>query len=103
MRGPASMEDIVERGADGDVRGRAGVAQPLYSAAMDPTMDPESDDAHVRPASAAARADPRLMQAATRLAWDEPAERYERVPPEAIELIKCGGTNLLAPALDLSG
>ena len=97
------MEDIAEREADGHVRGRTGVAQPLDSAAMDSTMDPESDDAHVRPASPEEQADSRLMQAATRLAWDEAAERYERWLPEAIELIKSGGTNLLPPELELIG
>jgi SAM-dependent methyltransferase len=67
---------------------------------MDPTMD---RDEHIRPATAAERADPRLMQAATRLAWDEAAERYERWLPEAIELIRSGGTNLLPPELELIG
>jgi SAM-dependent methyltransferase len=60
-------------------------------------------DEHIRPATAAERADPRLMQAATRLAWDEAAERYERWLPEAIELIRSGGTNLLPPELELMG
>ena len=43
------------------------------------------------------------MQAATRLAWDEAAERYERWLPEAIELIRSGGTNLLPPELEQIG
>lgn len=34
------------------------------------------------------------MHAATRAAWDEAAERYERWLPEAIELIRGGGSNL---------
>jgi hypothetical protein len=72
----------------------------------DPDPDSDSDaasDSQVRPASAAEAADPRLMQAATRLAWDEAAERYERWLPEAIELIRSGGTNLLPPELELIG
>jgi SAM-dependent methyltransferase len=76
---------------------------------MDPSTDPAGADteveadAHVRPASPEERSDPRLMQATTRLAWDEAAERYERWLPEAIELIKSGGTNLLPPELELIG
>jgi SAM-dependent methyltransferase len=67
---------------------------------MEPSTDPEE---LVRPASEAERADPRAMHAATRLAWDEAAERYERWLPEAIELIRSGGTNLLPPELELIG
>jgi SAM-dependent methyltransferase len=87
-------------------------------AEADPDSDSDSDsdsdagshagsdadsDSHVRAASAAEAADPRLMHAATRLAWDEAAERYERWLPEAIELIRSGGTNLLPPELELIG
>jgi SAM-dependent methyltransferase len=43
------------------------------------------------------------MHAANRSAWDEAAERYELWLPEAIELIRSGGTNLLAPELELIG
>ena len=42
---------------------------------MDPSS--EADPAHVRPATAAERADVRLMHGANRAAWDEAAERYE--------------------------
>jgi predicted TPR repeat methyltransferase len=72
----------------------------------DPDSGAKSDanaDAHVRPASATEAAHPRLMHAATRFAWDEAAERYERWLPEAIELIRSGGTNLLPPELELIG
>ena len=57
----------------------------------------------VRPATRAERADPRLMHAATRAAWDEAAERYERWLPEAIELIRGGGSNLFAEEQALIG
>ena len=43
------------------------------------------------------------MHAATRLAWDEAAERYERWLPEAIELIRSGGTNLFGVEVELIG
>lgn len=43
------------------------------------------------------------MHAANRSAWDEAAERYEGWLPEAIELIRSGGTNLLEPELELIG
>jgi SAM-dependent methyltransferase len=57
----------------------------------------------VRPATAAERADVRAMHASNRDAWDEAAERYERWLPEAIDLIRSGGTNLLPPELELIG
>jgi SAM-dependent methyltransferase len=65
-------------------------------------VDPSPDD-QIRPATAAERADVRGMHAANRSAWDEAAERYERWLPEAIELIRSGGTNLLPPELELIG
>lgn len=43
------------------------------------------------------------MHGANRSAWDQAAERYELWLPEAIELIRSGGTNLLAPELELIG
>ena len=43
------------------------------------------------------------MHAANRQAWDEAAERYEGWLDEAIVLIRSGGTNLLAPELELLG
>jgi SAM-dependent methyltransferase len=58
---------------------------------------------HVRPATAAERADVRGMHAANRAAWDEASERYEGWFSEAVDLIKSGGTNLLPPELELIG
>ena len=49
----------------------------------------------VRPATPSEQSDIRAMHAATRLAWDEAAERYERWLPEAIKLIGGGGSNLV--------
>jgi SAM-dependent methyltransferase len=68
-------------------------------------MDPTSDDdtALVRPATPDERADVAAMHASNKAAWDEAAERYERWLPEAIELIKGGGTNLLPPELEAIG
>jgi SAM-dependent methyltransferase len=67
-------------------------------------MDPSPGEAgHIRPATPAERADVPAMHAANRSAWDEAAERYERWLPEAIELIRSGGTNLLPPELELIG
>lgn len=68
---------------------------------MDPTRD--ADATLVRPATAAERADVGAMHASNRAAWDEAAERYERWLPEAIELIRGGGTNLLPPELEAIG
>jgi SAM-dependent methyltransferase len=68
---------------------------------MDP--DPADDTALVRPASSAERADVAAMHASNQAAWDEAAERYERWLPEATELIKSGGTNLLPPELEAIG
>ena len=68
---------------------------------MDPTG--AAGHEHIRPATDAERADVRAMHAANRSAWDEAAERYEGWLPEAIELIRSGGTNLLAPELELIG
>jgi SAM-dependent methyltransferase len=53
---------------------------------------PDAD--HVRPATAAERADVRGMHRANRAAWDEAAERYEGWLDEAIALIASGGSNL---------
>lgn len=57
----------------------------------------------VRPATPAERADIAGMHDATRAAWDEAAERYERWLPEAIELIRAGGSNLFPVEEDLLG
>ena len=69
------------------------------------SMDPIGPDntALVRPATPAERADVAAMHASNRAAWDEAAERYERWLPEAIELIRGGGTNLLPPELEAIG
>jgi SAM-dependent methyltransferase len=61
------------------------------------------DNPLVRPATAAERNDVVAMHASNRAAWDEAAERYERWLPEAIELIRAGGTNLLPPELEAIG
>src|SRR4029077_12104128 len=68
-------------------------------------MDPRDSagDEHVRPATLDERTNVRAMHLANRSAWDEAAERYELWLPEAIELIRSGGTNLLAPELELIG
>ena len=66
-------------------------------------MRADDTNPHVRPATAAERADPRGMHAANRRAWDEAAERYEGWFAEAVEIISSGGTNLLPPELELIG
>ena len=43
------------------------------------------------------------MHAATRVAWDEAAERYERWFTEAVWLIRSGGTNLFGVEVELIG
>ena len=70
-----------------------------------PIMDPThaDDTALVRPATDGELADVAAMHASNRAAWDEAAERYERWLPEAIELIRGGGTNLLPPELEAIG
>jgi SAM-dependent methyltransferase len=65
--------------------------------------DPADDTALVRPATPVERADVAAMHASNQAAWDEAAERYERWLPEATELIKSGGTNLLPPELEAIG
>jgi SAM-dependent methyltransferase len=67
-----------------------------------PATDPP-DDILVRPATPAERADVVSMHAANRVAWDEAAEQYERWLPEAIELIRSGGSNLFPVEEDLLG
>ena len=57
----------------------------------------------VRPATPAEAADPSLMHAANRAAWDEAAERYEGWFDEAVELIRGGGSNLFGVEHDLLG
>ncbi len=65
---------------------------------------PDQDDAAlVRPATDAERADVGAMHAATRAAWDEAAEQYERWLPDAIEQIRAGGSSLYPVEEDLLG
>ena len=66
-------------------------------------MDEPDEPGDVRPATAAERANVELMHDANRTAWDEAAERYERWLPEAIELIRSGGSNLFPVERDLIG
>jgi SAM-dependent methyltransferase len=54
----------------------------------------DDETADVRPASEAERSDVGAMHRANLSAWDEAAEHYERWLPEAIELIRSGGSNL---------
>lgn len=61
------------------------------------------DDPLVRPATSEELRDVPGMHSATRSAWDEAAERYERWLPEAIELIGSGGTNLFGVEIELIG
>ena len=62
--------------------------------------DPPLD---VRPATDAERSDVAAMHRANRDAWDEAAERYEGWLPEAIELIRSGGSNLFPVERELLG
>src|SRR5262245_34546690 len=66
-------------------------------------MDHADPDHDVRAATDAERSDVDAMHRANRAAWDEAAERYERWLPEAIELIRAGGSNLFAVERDLLG
>jgi SAM-dependent methyltransferase len=67
-------------------------------AAMDDEPDPR-----VRPATPEEASDVRAMHAATRVAWDQAAERYERWLAEAVDLIRSGGTNLFGAEIELIG
>src|SRR3954447_26733384 len=75
------------------VRGDGGPFDSLDSPSM-------SDPRLATPEEAA---DVRRMHAATRAAWDEAAERYERWFDEAVELIRAGGSNLFPVEHDLIG
>ncbi len=68
-----------------------------------PTDERRNDADHVRPASDVERADVPGMHRANRAAWDEASERYDRWLPEAIELIRSGGTNLFPVEIELIG
>lgn len=65
----------------------------------------ETRDPHdlIRSSMPHERADVPAMHAATRMAWNEAAERYERWLPEAIDLIRGGGTNLFGAEIELIG
>jgi SAM-dependent methyltransferase len=63
----------------------------------------DTETPHVRPATPAEAGDVAAMHAATRDAWDEAAERYERWLDEAIALIRGGGTNLFGAEIELIG
>ena len=65
-------------------------------------MDDDAADL-VRRATPTEAADVRAMHAATRAAWDEAAERYERWLSEAVALIRSGGTNLFGVEVELIG
>jgi SAM-dependent methyltransferase len=65
-------------------------------------MDDEGDT-HIRPASAAERADVHAMHASNQAAWDEAAERYEGWFDEAVGLIRSGGVNLFGAEVELIG
>jgi len=58
---------------------------------------------NVRPATRTEAGDVRGMHLATRVAWDEAAERYERWLDEAIEQISSSGTNLFGAEIELIG
>src|SRR4051794_19758290 len=66
-------------------------------------MPDPAETRNVRPATPAEAADPRLMHAANRAAWDEAAERYEGWFDEAVELIRAGRSNLFPVEEDLLG
>ncbi len=67
-------------------------------------MEPgDSPNPHVRPATPAERADIGGMHRANRAAWNEASERYDRWLPEAIELIRSGGSNLFPIETELIG
>ena len=57
----------------------------------------------VRRATPSEASDVPAMHAATRAAWDEAAERYERWLAEAVDLIRSGGTNLFGVEVELIG
>jgi SAM-dependent methyltransferase len=66
-------------------------------------MDQPDEPGDVRTPTDAERANVASMHAANRAAWDEAAERYERWLPEAIELIRSGGSNLFPVERELIG
>ncbi len=57
----------------------------------------------IRAATVQEVADVRAMHAATRIAWEEAAERYEHWFDEAVTLIRSGGTNLFGAEVELIG
>ena len=66
-------------------------------------MDEPDERADVRPATDVERSNVDAMHRANQAAWDEAAERYERWLPEAVELIRSGGSNLFPIERDLIG
>jgi len=75
---------------------------------MHPASDPDelqtdADELDVRPATPEEAADPRLMHAANRVAWDEAAEDYERRLARSIERLRAGRSSLLPVELALIG
>jgi len=75
---------------------------------MHPASDPDelqtdADELDVRPATPEEAADPRLMHAANRVAWDEAAEDYERRLAGSIERLRAGRSSLLPVELALIG
>ena len=85
-------------------KGMAALAIPGRTARLGRTMTTDPPDQRgVRPATAAEAADVRRMHAANKAAWDEAAERYEGWFPEAVEIIRSGGSNLLPVEQELIG
>ena len=62
-----------------------------------------ADDDLIRPSRPEELRDVAAMHASNRAAWDEAAERYERWLPEAVDLIRGGGTNLFGAEIELIG
>jgi SAM-dependent methyltransferase len=62
-----------------------------------------TDEPDIRPATPAEAGDVRAMHAANRSAWDEAAEAYEAWFPEAVALIRAGGSNLFPEEVELLG
>jgi len=74
---------------------------------MHPALDPDQlenlGDLDVRPATPEESADPRLMHAANRVAWDQAAEDYERRLAGSVERLRAGRSSLLPVELALIG
>ncbi len=81
-----------------DTHHPADDATPMDLESREDLQDPD-----VRPATPEEAADVRGWHAANRIAWDEAAEDYERWVDGAIELIRAGGSSLLAVEQELIG